>query len=192
MNVMDQGFQLVLGSKSPRRQELLAGMGFQFEIRTKETEENYPCDLNPIDVPVYLAEIKANALLETLSDSEILITSDTIVLLEGEILGKPTDAHNAVEMLQKLSGKTHEVITGVCLLSKHKKQTFSVTTKVHFKPLSLDSINYYITNYKPLDKAGSYGIQEWIGYVGIEKIEGSYFNVVGLPTAELWDALKNF
>lgn len=192
MNVMDQGFQLVLGSKSPRRQELLAGMGFQFEIRTKETEENYPSDLNPIDVPVYLAEIKANALLETLSDSEILITSDTIVLLEGEILGKPTDADHAIEMLLKLSGKTHDVVTGVCLLSKHKKHAFSVTTKVHFKPLTVDLINYYVKHYKPFDKAGSYGIQEWIGYVGIDKIEGSYFNVVGLPTAELWDALKNF
>lgn len=192
MNVMDQGFQLVLGSKSPRRQELLAGMGFQFEIRTKETEENYPSDLNPIDVPLYLAEIKANALLETLSDSEILITSDTIVLLEGEILGKPTDAEHAVEMLQKLSGKTHDVVTGVCLLSAQKKHAFSVTTKVHFKPLTIELITHYVTQYKPFDKAGSYGIQEWIGYVGIDKIEGSYFNVVGLPTAELWDALKNF
>jgi septum formation protein len=192
MNVIENGFQLVLGSKSPRRQELLAGMGFQFEIRTKDTDETFPTSLQPVDVPVFLAELKSEALVETLVEGEILITSDTIVLLEGEILGKPTDAIHATEMLRRLAGKSHDVVTGVCLCSTQKKHSFSVSTRVYFKPLSSEQINYYVANYKPFDKAGSYGIQEWIGYVGIDKIEGSYFNVVGLPTAELWDALKTF
>lgn len=192
MNVIENGFQLVLGSKSPRRQELLAGMGFQFEIRTKDTDETFPTSLQPVDVPVFLAELKSDALVETLVEGEVLITSDTIVLLEGEILGKPTDATHATEMLRRLAGKSHDVVTGVCLRSTQKKHSFSVSTRVYFKPLSTEQINYYVANYKPFDKAGSYGIQEWIGYVGIDKIEGSYFNVVGLPTAELWDALKAF
>lgn len=192
MKVIENGFQLVLGSKSPRRQELLAGMGFQFEIRTKDTDETFPTSLQPVDVPVFLAELKSDALVETLVEGEVLITSDTIVLLEGEILGKPTDATHATEMLRRLAGKSHDVVTGVCLRSAQKKHSFSVSTRVYFKPLSSEQINYYVANYKPFDKAGSYGIQEWIGYVGIDKIEGSYFNVVGLPTAELWDALKAF
>lgn len=192
MNVIENGFQLVLGSKSPRRQELLAGMGFQFEIRTKDTDETFPTSLQPVDVPVFLAELKSDALVESLVEGEVLITSDTIVLLEGEILGKPTDATHATEMLRRLAGKSHDVVTGVCLRSTQKKHSFSVSTRVYFKPLSTEQINYYVANYKPFDKAGSYGIQEWIGYVGIDKIEGSYFNVVGLPTAELWDALKAF
>jgi septum formation protein len=186
------GFQLVLGSKSPRRQELLAGMGFDFEVRTKETEEDYPDTLPLKDVPVFLAEIKANALVDVLKKGEVLITSDTIVLLENEILGKPISPENAKEMLQKLAGKSHEVITGVHLKSLEKSVSFSVSTNVFFKSLTPEMIDFYVENYKPLDKAGAYGIQEWIGFVGIERIEGSYFNVVGLPVAELWDALNNF
>lgn len=186
------GFQLVLGSKSPRRQELLAGMGFDFEVRTKDTDEDFPATIPLKEVPVFLAEIKANALVDELNKGEVLITSDTIVLLEDEILGKPTSPENAKEMLQKLSGKSHEVITGVHLRSLEKKVSFSVSTNVFFKPLTPEMISFYIENYKPFDKAGAYGIQEWIGFVGIERIEGSYFNVVGLPVAELWDALNNF
>jgi septum formation protein len=186
------GFQLVLGSKSPRRQELLAGMGFDFEVRTKDTDEDFPATIPLKEVPVFLAEIKANALVDELNKGEILITSDTIVLLEDEILGKPTSPENAKEMLQKLAGKSHEVITGVHLRSLEKKVSFSVSTNVFFKPLTPEMISFYIENYKPFDKAGAYGIQEWIGFVGIERIEGSYFNVVGLPVAELWDALNNF
>ncbi len=186
------GFQLVLGSKSPRRQELLAGMGFDFEVRTKDTEEDFPQTIPLKDVPVFLAEIKANALVDELNQGEVLITSDTIVLLENEILGKPTSPENAKEMLQKLAGKSHEVITGVHLKSLEKSISFSVSTNVFFKPLTPEMIDFYVENYKPFDKAGAYGIQEWIGFVGIERIEGSYFNVVGLPVAELWDALNNF
>jgi septum formation protein len=186
------GFQLVLGSKSPRRQELLAGMGFDFEVRTKDTDEDFPATIPFKDVPVFLAEIKANALVHELNKGEVLITSDTIVLLEDEILGKPTSPENAKEMLQKLAGKSHEVITGVHLRSLEKKVSFSVSTNVFFKSLTPEMIDFYVENYKPFDKAGAYGIQEWIGFVGIERIEGSYFNVVGLPVAELWDALNNF
>ncbi len=186
------GFQLVLGSKSPRRQELLAGMGFDFEVRTKDTDEDFPATIPFKDVPVFLAEIKANALTDDLKKGEVLITSDTIVLLENEILGKPTSPENAKEMLQKLAGKSHEVITGVHLKSLEKSVSFSVSTNVFFKPLTDEMISFYIENYKPFDKAGAYGIQEWIGFVGIERIEGSYFNVVGLPVAELWDALNKF
>jgi len=186
------GFQLVLGSKSPRRQELLAGMGFDFDVRTKDTDEDFPDYLSPEKVPVYLAELKAMALLDELKKGEVLITSDTIVLLENEILGKPTSPENAKEMLLKLSAKSHEVITGVHLKSLEKSHSFSVSTKVFFKPLTEEMIDFYVENYKPFDKAGAYGIQEWIGFVGVERIEGSYFNVVGLPVAELWDALNNF
>lgn len=186
------GFQLVLGSKSPRRQELLAGMGFDFEVRTKDTDEDFPDSLAPKEVPTYLAEVKALALVNELKQGEVLITSDTIVLLENEILGKPTSPENAKQMLQKLAGKSHEVITGVHLRNLEKNVSFSVSTKVFFKPLTVEIIDFYLENYKPFDKAGAYGIQEWIGFVGIERIEGSYFNVVGLPVAELWDELNKF
>ena len=186
------GFQLVLGSKSPRRQELLAGMGFDFEVRTKDTDEDFPDSVSPKEVPVYLAALKANALVNELKQGEVLITSDTIVLLENEILGKPTSPENAKEMLRKLASNNHEVITGVHLKSLEKSHSFSVSTKVFFKPLTEEMIDFYIENYNPFDKAGSYGIQEWIGFVGVDRIEGSYFNVVGLPVAELWDALNNF
>ena len=191
--MLDLGkYPIVLGSKSPRRKELLSGLGIQFEIRTLDTNEDYPDSLNNREVPSFLAKLKADALLETLKSEEILITSDTVVLLENEILVKPTDANQAFEMLRKLSGKSHEVITGVHLQSKQNSKTFQVVTKVYFKELADSEIDYYIENYKPFDKAGGYGIQEWIGYVGISKIEGSYFNVVGLPVAELYDELKLF
>ena len=187
-----EGYSIILGSKSPRRKELLSGLGLQFEVRTLDTNEDYPDSLNNREVPRFLAKLKADALLDSLKSNEILITSDTIVLLENEILGKPKDAKHAYEMLRNLSGKFHEVITGVYLLSKEKSKSFQVATNVYFKELSDSQINYYIENYKPFDKAGGYGIQEWIGYVGISKIEGSYFNVVGLPVAELYDELKLF
>ncbi len=186
------GFQLVLGSKSPRRQELLEGMGFDFDVRTKDTDERFPDSLSPKEVPLYLAALKANALIDELKQGEVLITSDTIVLLDNEILGKPTSPAKAKEMLRKLASNNHEVITGVHLKSLEKSHSFSVSTKVFFKPLTEEMIDFYIENYNPFDKAGSYGIQEWIGFVGIDRIEGSYFNVVGLPVAELWDALNNF
>ena len=183
---------IILGSKSPRRKELLSGLGVQFEVRTLDTNEDYPDTLDNREVPTFLAKLKAQALLSSLKTEEILITSDTIVLLENEILGKPKDATQAFDMLRKLSGKLHEVITGVHLQSQEKSKSFQVVTKVYFKKLTDSQIEYYIENYKPFDKAGGYGIQEWIGYIGISKIEGSYFNVVGLPVAELYDELKLF
>lgn len=183
--------KIILGSKSPRRQELLRGLGLTFEIRTEDTEEIYSEDMDPAQVPAYLAGIKADALAGTLKDDELLITSDTVVLIDGEILGKPESFEHAVEMLRKLSGRPHDVVTGVQLMSNSYKHSFSVTTKVYFKPLSESAIRYYVETCQPFDKAGAYGIQEWIGHVAIGRIEGSQFNVMGLPVAELWQALKD-
>lgn len=184
--------KLVLGSKSPRRQALLADLGYSFETRTKDTDESFPSDMNPRNVPEFLANVKANALLETLQADEVLITSDTIVLLENQILGKPADASEAIAMLHQLSGKKHEVITGVQLTSREKSRSFSVTTAVFFNALTQAQIEKYVTEFKPFDKAGSYGIQEWIGFIGVSRIEGSYFNVMGLPLAELYVELEEF
>jgi len=184
--------KLILGSKSPRRKELLASIGMQFEIRTKETDENYPESL-PIDqVAEYIAQLKADDLIEDLQDDEILLCADTTVQIDNILLGKPKDARDASKMLSLLSGRTHFVTTGVVLASNEMELSFSVRTEVTFKPLSMDEIEYYIETYKPFDKAGSYGIQEWIGYIGIQKINGSYNNVVGLPTQEVYQALQKF
>lgn len=183
---------IILGSKSPRRKELLEGLGISFETRTKEVEESFSNDLDQQKVAEFLAEKKANAFNSELTTGDIVITSDTVVLCENEILGKPKDTADAYKMLSKLSGKSHQVITGVCLKSIDKTITFSDTTRVWFKHLTSEEINYYIHNYKPFDKAGSYGIQEWIGYIGIEKIEGTYFNVMGLPVNLLYKKLYDF
>jgi len=184
--------KIILGSKSPRRKELLEGLGLTFETRTKEVEETFSTEIDQHKVAEFLANKKANAFTNELTKKDIIITSDTIVLCDGEILGKPNDSKDAFEMLTKLSGKSHQVITGVCLKSIEKTITFSDTTKVWFKPLTSDEINFYIKAYRPFDKAGSYGIQEWIGYVGIEKIEGTYFNVMGLPVNLLYKRLYDF
>lgn len=184
--------KIILSSKSPRRQQLLADMGIEFDVKTIEVEEVYPDDLPSKDVASYLAELKAEPFRNQLDDSTIVITSDTVVVLKDMVLGKPKDRAQAIEMLNRLSGNTHEVITGVCLLSKGKKRCFSSSTKVYFKHLTASEIEYYVDNYNPFDKAGSYGIQEWIGYIGIEKIEGSYFNVMGLPVHELYKELNEF
>jgi len=183
---------IILGSKSPRRKELLEGLGLTFETRTKEVEESFSTEIDQHKVAEFLANKKANAFEQELTKEDIIITSDTIVLCDGEILGKPNDAKDAFEMLTKLSGKSHQVITGVCLKSIEKTITFSDTTKVWFKSLTSDEINFYIKTYQPFDKAGSYGIQEWIGYIGIEKIEGTYFNVMGLPVNLLYKRLYDF
>lgn len=184
--------KIVLGSKSPRRQELLAGIGIEFTIRTKDTDESYPADLNPLDVPIYIAKNKANALIEDLTEDEIIICADTVVIVDNLILGKPNDEKEAIEMLQRLSGKTHSVTTGVVIASNIKTNAFSSTTEVTFKDLSTEEIEHYVSNYKPFDKAGSYGIQEWIGFIGVTSIKGSYFNVVGLPIHEVYKELTNF
>ena len=182
---------LILASKSPRRQQLLSDLGLVFEVRTKDVKESYPEELNYKEVPGFLAAKKAKALLNEIQD-EIVIASDTIVVCDGQILGKPKDGSDASVMLHKLSGKEHQVITGICLLSKEKEMVFSDTTSVLFKILSQDEIAYYITNFKPFDKAGSYGIQEWIGMVGITSITGSYYTVMGLPIHRLYEELTRF
>ena len=184
-------FKLVLGSKSPRRQALISELGFPVEIRTKEVEEIYPEDLPASEVPEFLAKLKASPLIESLKDDEILVTSDTIVVLDGKVIGKPVDSDAAKGMISQLSGNTHTVITGVCLTTKDKQHNFSSKTKVFFSELSTEEINHYVDTFKPLDKAGSYGIQEWIGYIGVSKIEGCYYNVMGLPLHDLYKNLKS-
>ena len=184
--------RLILGSKSPRRQELISSIGLPVEIRTQDVDETYPESLSPEEIPVFLAQKKAIPLIPTLSGGDVLVTSDTIVELHGEILGKPSDSEDAFRMLKKLSGNTHRVISGVTFSSVEKQHSFQRITAVTFRELSNDEIRYYIDNYSPLDKAGAYGIQEWIGTIGVLRIEGSYLNVVGLPVADLIEELKTF
>jgi septum formation protein len=184
--------KLILGSKSPRRKELLASIGFDFETRTKETDESFPATLHPNEVALYIANKKALDLKDDLKDEEVVICADTVVIIDEVILGKPKNQAEATRMLEKLSGREHLVITGVVIASNEKKIEFQSTTIVSFLPLSKDEIQEYIERYKPYDKAGSYGIQEWIGAAAIQRIEGSYNNVVGLPTHEVYQALKKF
>lgn len=183
--------KVVLASKSPRRQELIKNLGLDFDIRTKEVEEIYPSSLLPSEVPSFLAKLKAQPLIDTLVQNEVLLTSDTVVILENKVLGKPNDLEHAKQMIRNLSGKSHEVVTGVHLESQKHSVTFTVSTQVFLKELNEEEVEYYVENYKPLDKAGAYGIQEWIGQIGVEKIEGSYYNVVGLPVARVWKELTN-
>lgn len=186
---------IILASKSPRRSQLLSEIGVDFTIEIKEdVEEKYPADLKHEDIAVFLSELKAKPFLSDIEAdaNKIVITADTIVCAKGKVLGKPKDKAEATEILQLLSGIKHQVISGVTLSSKQKTLSFSVATDVYFKSLSEKEIEFYIDNYKPFDKAGAYGIQEWIGMVGIEKIEGSYFNVVGLPVQKLYQELSQF
>lgn len=183
--------KLVLSSKSPRRRALVQELGLPVEIRTIDVEEIYPEDLPSNDVPAYLAKLKAEPLLQSLVENEILITSDTVVILNNEVIGKPKDREDAINMLIKLSGNSHAVITGVALSAVNYQYVFSTTTQVFFDALSLSEIEHYVDQFKPFDKAGSYGIQEWIGYIGIKRIEGCYYNVMGLPLHDLYQALKN-
>ncbi len=183
-------FKLVLGSKSPRRQALIQELGFPVEIRMKEVEEIYPSDLPSNEVPEFLAKLKAEPLVDSLVDGEILVTSDTIVLLNNEVIGKPKSKEDAKKMLAQLSGKMHTVISGVCLTSTSVQHSFSSHTQVYFDVLSSEEIEHYVETFHPLDKAGSYGIQEWIGYIGVSKIEGCYYNVMGLPLHDLYKNLK--
>ena len=186
-------YHIILASKSPRRQELLRGMGVDFEILTKETPEDYPADLPLDEVPKYLSLQKSLAFGdEDLPADFLLVTSDTVVICEGEILGKPKDRVDAVRMLQLLSGKTHHVVTGVTVRSAEKTESFAVRSDVTFAQLDPEEIDYYVDRYQPYDKAGAYGIQEWIGYVGISGLEGSFYNVMGLPTRKLYQCLKSF
>ena len=184
-------YHLILASNSPRRRELLTGLDLKYEVRIiPDIKENYPKQLTPQEIPQYLACQKAKAY--TLADKEMLITADTIVVLNGEMLGKPKDEEEARNMLKKLSGCTHTVITGVALTTLAKQHAFQVETEVTFKQLSDKEINYYISTYHPFDKAGAYGIQEWIGYIGVTSLTGSYFNVMGLPVQRIYEEILRF
>ena len=193
------GKHIILGSNSPRRRELLKGLDIDFEVDTKNNfEERFSPDTPYDQVPRLMAEGKSNGFHRPLKEDEILITADTMVILPasgdkpGEILGKPKDREDACRMLRDLSGREHHVTTAVTIRDAHKKQTFQVTTEVWFKSLTEEEITYYVDTYKPFDKAGAYAIQEWIGHVGITRIEGSYFNVVGFPVQRVYEALQAF
>jgi septum formation protein len=190
---MKLSHKIILASNSPRRKELLAGLDVPFEVRIiKGIDESYPATLPTAEIAEYIAQKKAAAYRETMAADELVITADTIVALGDEVLGKPKDAADARRMLHELSGKTHQVITGVVLTTKEQQKHFSVVSNVTFKELTDDEIGYYVETYKPMDKAGAYGIQEWIGYVGVTRLEGSYFNVMGLPVQRIYEALKRF
>lgn len=186
-------YRIILGSNSPRRRELLAGLDLSFDVYViPGLEENYPDSLQPQEIPVFLSKQKAEAYLSTLEDQVLLITADTIVWNETEVIGKPKDREDAIRMLRSLSGHEHQVVTGVCLTTTKKQETFSVVSSVRFASLTDEEIIYYVDKYQPFDKAGAYGIQEWIGYVGVESISGSFYNVMGLPVQRLYQELKRF
>ncbi|MFN3969488.1 Maf-like protein [Flavobacterium sp.] len=191
LNSLNKNYKIILASGSPRRQQFLKELAVDFEIRLKEIEEIYPENLQGVEITNFLAILKANAFEGEIAENQILITSDTIVWFENKALGKPKDYDDAFEMLKSMSGKTHEVITSVCFKTIDKTETIFEVTKVTFNKLSDEAIQYYLDHYKPFDKAGAYGIQEWIGLVGIAKIEGSYTNVVGLPTDKVYAYLTN-
>lgn len=186
-------YNIVLASNSPRRRELLGQLGIEYSVKTLDgIDESYPESLQNAEVAEYIANKKAEAYLQTIDEKDLIITADTIVCVEDEILGKPKDADDARRMLRKLSGREHEVVTGVVVATKERKEAFSVTTLVKFANLSDEIIEHYVENFKPFDKAGAYGIQEWIGFVGVESISGSFFNVIGLPVQRLFQVLTTF
>lgn len=185
-----KNYKLILASASPRRQQLMKDAGFTFEVRLKNVEEKYPQELHLENVPEYLSKVKASAFREELKADEVLITADTVVCIHDRILGKPADRKEAISMLRKLSGNRHLVVTGVSVTTRTEQLSFSSRTDVFFKHLSNEEIIFYVDTYKPFDKAGAYGIQEWIGYIGIERIEGSFYNVMGLPIQKLYETLR--
>ena len=183
----------VLASNSPRRKELLAGLGVDFEVRVIDgIDESYPASLPSSQVAQYIAEKKADAYRSSMQADELIITADTVVIVGDEILGKPKDEADAMRMLREISGRTHQVVTGVCLMSASNRRSFSVTTDVTFKELSDAEIQHYVREYRPFDKAGAYGIQEWIGYIGVTGLCGSYYNVMGLPVQRIYTELQTF
>jgi septum formation protein len=187
-----KGYNLVLASQSPRRRELLKGLDLEFTTCSVDADESFPAELKGADAVQYICKAKADAYRPQLNDNTIAITADTVVILDDKIIGKPKSYEEAFSMIRSLSGRVHEVITAVCIFSKEKCEEFYASTEVHFSEIADEEIEYYINKYKPFDKAGSYGVQEWIGYIGIEKIVGSYFNVMGLPVKRLYDELKTF
>ena len=185
-------WNIILASQSPRRKQLLEQLGYTFTQKSKDTDESFSKEIPQREVAAYLSKKKAAAFTGEIEQNDLIIASDTIVLIGNEILNKPSNHQEAFEMITKLSGKQHEVITGVCLKSKEKEVSFSVSTSVFFKQLKDEEINYYIEKYQPFDKAGAYGIQEWIGLIGVEKIEGSFYNVMGFPAKEVYEAMERF
>ena len=191
-------YHIILASNSPRRKELLAGLGIDFSVKTlPDIDESYPSDLVGEQISLYISKEKADAYIPLMADDEMVITADTIVYLHnddgtGTVLGKPTDTNDARHMLRMLSGRQHQVITGVTICTKKKTRSFAVTSLVSFANLSDEEIDYYISHYRPFDKAGAYGIQEWIGFIGVNGLSGSYFNVMGLPVQRLYEELKNW
>ncbi len=186
-------YKIILASNSPRRKELLAGIDVQFEVRViQDIDESYPSDLPTKDIAEYISHKKAAVYQQQMAPDELIITADTIVVLGNEVMGKPHDEADARRMLGELSGRTHQVITGVTLTTIQKQVSFSVETDVTFKQLSDSEIDYYVSHYKPFDKAGAYGIQEWIGHIGVTALQGSYFNVMGLPVQRIYEALRQF
>ena len=186
-------YRIILASNSPRRRELLAGLGLEFEVRVLQgIDESYPGTMPALETAEYIAAKQAAAYQSQMADDELIITADTVVIVGDEVLGKPADADEARAMLLKLSGRTHQVVTGVCLTTRQQSSHFSVRTDVTFKTLTDDEITYYIEKYKPYDKAGAYGIQEWIGYIGCTGLHGSYYNVMGLPVQRIYTELQSF
>ena len=186
-------YDIFLASGSPRRKELLAGLGIEFEVRCiGDIDESYPADLPADDVAEYISQKKAAAYREQITDNQLIITADTVVVCDGQVLGKPADREDAVAMLRRLSGNVHHVVTGVTIVTAQRSTSFAVATEVGFARLTDEEIDFYVDNYRPFDKAGAYGIQEWIGFIGVESISGSYFNVMGLPVQRLYQELKNW
>lgn len=183
-------YKVILASNSPRRKELLAGLGVDYEVRTlPDVDESYPDTLQGADIPLYIAKEKADAYVAMMQPGELIITADTIVWLDGRVLGKPADREDAMRMLRDLSGRTHEVFTGVCITTTDWQRSFAAQTEVRFAHLSEDEIAYYVDAFCPMDKAGAYGVQEWIGFIGVENISGSYYNIMGLPVQKLYREL---
>jgi septum formation protein len=184
-------YKIILASNSPRRKELLSGLGVDYEVKTlPDVDESYPDGLSGEELAKHIARGKAEAYRSLIQADELVITADTIVWLDGTVMGKPKDEEEAKDMLMRLSGKTHQVITGVCLTTASTQKTFATVTDVTFATLTDEEVDYYVTRYQPMDKAGSYGVQEWIGFVGVENLSGSYFNVMGLPIQRLYTELK--
>lgn len=186
-----QHYKIVLASNSPRRRELLSGLNLEYTVRVlPDIDESYPDTLKGEEIPMYISREKAKAYRNSMAEDELIITADTVVCINEKVLGKPRTQEEAKEMLRELSGKTHQVITGVCLMTCGLQRTFSATTQVTFDVLTEDEIEFYVEKFRPLDKAGAYGVQEWIGFVGVSRLEGSYFNVMGLPGQRLYQELK--
>ena len=183
-------YKVILASGSPRRRELMAGLGVNYEVRIlPDVDESYPDTLQGEEIPLYIAKEKADAYIPMMQPDELIITADTIVWLDGKVLGKPRDREDALQMLRTMSGRTHKVFTGVCITTTDWQRSFTAQTEVRFATLSEDEIIYYVDNFKPMDKAGAYGVQEWIGFIGVENISGSYYNIMGLPVLKLFREL---